>query len=77
MFTFAIRIEMFVPRVRPYPDRQLPDEIIKTIILITEVFAEYFQNYDAVYFGKAPSPYGCVLVSAFSMPNEEHPHCIR
>ena len=44
---------------------------------ITEVFAEYVQNYVAVYLGNAPSPYGCVVVSAFSIPNEERPHGIR
>ena len=60
MFTFAIRIEMFVPRVRPYPVRQFPGELIQTMELITEVFPEYVQNYDAVYLGNAPSPYGCI-----------------
>ena len=31
MFTFAIRFEMFVPRVRPYPVRQFPGELIQTM----------------------------------------------
>ena len=41
MITFALRIEMFIPRVRPYPVRHFPDELIQTMELITDVFAEY------------------------------------
>ena len=55
MFTFAKCIEMFIPRIRPYPARQFPDEIIQPMELIIEVFTEYVQNCLALYFGNAPS----------------------